>query len=39
VWTEFIWFRLGSYGGLCENGYEAFGSVKGTEICDQLSNC
>jgi hypothetical protein len=39
VWIGFIWLRIGTNGGCCENGNEPSGSIKGGEFLDYLSDC
>jgi len=34
VWTECIWLRIGTDGGLCACGNELSGSIKGGEFLD-----
>jgi len=34
AWTEFVWFRIGTSGGLCECGNEPSGSIKCGEFLD-----
>jgi hypothetical protein len=34
VWTELIWLRIGTSGGLLEHGKEPSGSIKYWEILE-----
>jgi hypothetical protein len=38
VRTSLNWLKIDSSGGSCEHGKEIWGSVKGGDIFDQLSN-
>jgi hypothetical protein len=37
VWTEMIWLRLGTRGGLLEHGNEPSGSLKCWEVLEELN--
>jgi hypothetical protein len=38
VWSGFIWLRIGTSGGSCEQGIELSDSIKGVEFIEWLSD-